>query len=43
MYTASAIGDLDGDGTTALFELVGRGGPVGDAVREVFRVLNEDE
>lgn len=42
-YTATAAGDLDGNGTTSLFELVGRGGPLGDAIRESFRVLNEDE
>jgi len=42
-YTATAAGDLDGDGTTALFELVGRGGPMGDAIRDALRVLNEDE
>lgn len=43
MYTASAFGDLDGNGTTSSFELVGRGGPLGDAVRDVFRVVKGDE
>jgi type IV pilus assembly protein PilA len=43
MYTATALGDLDGDGTTSMFELVGRGGNLGDAIRDVFRVVNEDE
>jgi type IV pilus assembly protein PilA len=43
IYTASAIGDLDGNGVTSLFELVGHGGSYGDAVRDSFRVIDEDE
>ncbi|MBI2389724.1 MAG: type II secretion system protein [Deltaproteobacteria bacterium] len=43
MYTASAFGDLDGNGTTSNFEIVGRGGPLGDAIRDAFRVINGDE
>ncbi len=42
-YTASAIGDLDGNGVTALFEISGHGGGFGDAIRDSFRVVNEDE
>jgi len=42
-YTASAMGDLDGNGTNSLFELIGHGGPQGDAVREAFRVINGDD
>lgn len=43
MYTANAYGDLDGNGTNSTFEIVGHGGPLGDAIRDSFRVLNEDE
>ncbi|MGZ3421992.1 MAG: type IV pilin protein [Polyangiales bacterium] len=43
VYTASAYGDLDGNGVQSTFELSGHGGPLGDAVRDVFRVINEDE
>jgi type IV pilus assembly protein PilA len=42
-YTASAIGDLDGNGKTSLFELTGHGGPYGDAVRDTFRAIDVDE
>jgi type IV pilus assembly protein PilA len=42
-YTASAYGDLDGNGVQSTFELSGHGGPLGDAIRDVFRVVNEDE
>lgn len=42
-YTAIANGDLDGNGATSTFELVGRGGPLGDAIRDSLRILNEDE
>ena len=42
-YTASARGDLDGNGNQSLFELTGHGGPLGDAVRDTFRVVNGDE
>lgn len=43
MYTATANGDLDGNGVKSTFELSGHGGPLGDAVRDSFRVLQEDE
>jgi type IV pilus assembly protein PilA len=42
-YTATAQGDLDGDGVTSLFEIVGRGGTLGDSIRASMRVVNEDE
>jgi hypothetical protein len=42
-YTATARGDLDGDGTTSTFELTGRGTTTGDAERVTFRVQDEDE
>ncbi len=42
-YTASALGDLDGNGKNSLFELTGHGGPMGDAIREAFRVVDGDE
>lgn len=42
-YTASARGDLDGNGTTSLFELVGHGGSLGDSIRESFRTIRTDE
>jgi hypothetical protein len=42
-YTATALGDLDGDSETSRFELTAHGGPLGDAVRDTFRVINEDE
>ncbi len=43
MYTATANGDLDGNGTMSTFELTGHGGPLGDAVRDSLRMLKEDE
>lgn len=43
VYTATAEGDLDGNGTSSLFEIVGHGGPMGDAIRDSFRVVNGDE
>jgi type IV pilus assembly protein PilA len=42
-FTATAQGDLDGNTITSLFELTGRGGAMGDSVREGMRVVNEDE
>ncbi len=42
-YTATAQGDLDGNGTSSLFEIVSRGGSLGDAIRENFRVIRADE
>jgi type IV pilus assembly protein PilA len=43
IFTASAQGDLDGNGTTSLFELVGHGGALGDSIRDNFRVIRADE
>lgn len=43
IFTASAQGDLDGNGTTSRFEIVSRGGSLGDAIRENFRVIRADE
>ncbi len=42
-FTALATGDLDGNGTHSTFELTGHGGPMGDAVRDSLRILNEGE
>ena len=42
-YTATAEGDLDGNGTHSLFKLAGKGGPYGDTVRLEFTITNEDE
>lgn len=42
-YTASAYGDLDGNGTTSLFQLTGAGSTTGDAQRISLRITNEDE
>jgi type IV pilus assembly protein PilA len=43
VYTATANGDLDGNGTESTFELAGKGGDTGDAVRASFKITNEDE
>jgi len=43
LYTATAFGDLDGNGTQSTFLLRGHGGPLGDAIRDSFMALNEDE
>jgi type IV pilus assembly protein PilA len=43
LYTATAQGDLDGNGVRSSFKLVGKGGPFGDTMRLEFTVLNEDE
>ncbi len=42
-YTATAVGDLDGDNVTSLFELKGRGNANGEAEREGMTITNEDE
>jgi type IV pilus assembly protein PilA len=42
-YSATANGDLDGDGTPSLFELKGRGSVTGEAERESLSITNEDE
>ncbi len=42
-YTALAEGDLDGNGNTSTFSLVGKGSPTGDAQRISLSILNEDE
>jgi type IV pilus assembly protein PilA len=43
VYTATANGDLDGNGVESTFELAGKGGDTGDAVRTSFKITNEDE
>jgi type IV pilus assembly protein PilA len=42
-YTATANGDLDGNGTKSTFRLNGHGGQFGDAVRDSLVAINEDE
>jgi type IV pilus assembly protein PilA len=42
-FTALAEGDLDGNGVTSKFKIVGVGGPAGDTVRKEFTITNEDE
>jgi type IV pilus assembly protein PilA len=42
-YTATGVGDLDGNGNTSTFRLLGHGGPMGDAVRDAYQIINEDE
>lgn len=42
-YTATANGDLDGNGTTSTFELTGAGSTTGDAQRQALKITNEDE
>ncbi|MBI2395569.1 MAG: hypothetical protein HYV09_38745 [Deltaproteobacteria bacterium] len=42
-YTATAYGDLDGDGSTSTFQLIGRGGTGGDAERVSLIITLEDE
>ena len=42
-YTATAQGDLDGNGTTSLYELMGRGNSYGDSIRTNFRVVQGSE
>ena len=42
-YTASAAGDLDGNGNQSLFQTTGRGGDFGESMRESFTVVNEDD
>ena len=41
-FTATAQGDLDGDGARSLFRIVAKGGLYGDTVRVEFTILNED-
>ncbi len=43
VYTTSAYGDLDGNGTNSTFRLSGRGGMHGDAVRISMMTINDDE
>jgi len=43
LYTATANGDLDGNGTTSVFELTGAGSVTGDAQRLALKITNEDE
>jgi type IV pilus assembly protein PilA len=42
-YTANAMGDLDGNGTTSNFSLQGAGTSTGDAQRVKLLITNEDE
>jgi hypothetical protein len=42
-YTATAVGDLDGDGVTSKFELKGAGTTTGDATRISLKITNEEE
>ena len=42
-YTATAIGDLDGNGTKSNFQLIGKGSTTGDAERISLKIDNEDE
>ena len=42
-YTATAMGDLDGNGVNSEFVLTGGGSPTGDAQRVSLRITNEDE
>jgi type IV pilus assembly protein PilA len=42
-YAASAVGDLDGNGATSLFQLNGAGSSTGDATRVSLVITNEDE
>jgi type IV pilus assembly protein PilA len=42
-YTATAEGDLDGNGTNSLFSLQGAGSQTGDAQRLKLLIENEDE
>jgi hypothetical protein len=43
VFTATAMGDLDGDGEQSTFILVGRGTNTGEYRRESFRIVNEEE
>ena len=42
-YTATAIGDLDGNGVQSTYSLKGNGNAVGEASRVSLTVVNEDE
>lgn len=42
-YTATAHGDLDGNGTTSLYELIGAGNAYGDSIRTSYRVVQGTE
>ena len=42
-YSATANGDLDGNGVRSTFQLTGRGGANGEAQRVGFTITNEDE
>jgi type IV pilus assembly protein PilA len=42
-FTATARGDLDGNGTQSMFQLTGRGGQFGDEERDSITIVNEDE
>ena len=42
-YTATANGDLDGNGVQSTFQLIGAGSQTGDAQRTALLITNEDE
>lgn len=42
-YTATALGDIDGDTIVSTFQLIGKGTASGQTTRVSFRVTNEDE
>jgi len=43
LYTATANGDLDGNGVNSEFVLTGGGSVTGDAQRISLKITNEDE
>jgi len=43
LYTATAMGDLDGNGINSTFQLKGGGSSTGEAARISMTVINEDE
>lgn len=43
LYYAYAFGDLNGNGVASTFLLTGKGGANGEATRQSFTVVNEDE
>jgi len=43
IFTATANGDLDGNGVASTYQVIGRGGSTGDEVRDSYTVINEDE
>jgi type IV pilus assembly protein PilA len=43
LYSASAYGDLDGDGMTSTYQLTGKGAANGEAERVSLTITHEDE